>query len=287
MMMELCQQCIEYLYGLSPLKDSQPPDSGVMPIMTYGGFKRMTGFCKTHVPKDIEKALEGIKDNDEAVKAFGIDLGTRMCKRILESGTPGLHMYTLNTERSSVAILENLGLINKTQVGCGFDLGAIPVNHGIPDIRNPCIEASSSGNWRLLQGVGLPSRPDTDCSAACLNASVQGIITTDRQYSHTQSAAVFIPILAGAHVLHYPSAVLVTLGMFIELLQHSCCSNSSALQSPSSRCWCSSPCVLCTSIPKAKWASCISPSAHPTDIFDWSLTLVIFLTTQLTLGLLV
>ncbi len=88
-----------------------------MPIMTYGGFKRMTGFCKTHVPKEVEAALESIKDNDEAVKNFGIDLGTRMCKRILDSGTPGLHMYTLNTERSSVAILENLGLINKSQVG--------------------------------------------------------------------------------------------------------------------------------------------------------------------------
>ena len=95
---------------------SAPANAGVMPIMTYGGFKRMTGFCKTHAPKDIEAALEGIKDNDEAVKNFGIDLGTRMCKRILESGTPGLHMYTLNTERSAVAILENLGLINKTQV---------------------------------------------------------------------------------------------------------------------------------------------------------------------------
>lgn len=26
---------------------------GIMPIMTYGGFKRMTGFCKTKVPKDL------------------------------------------------------------------------------------------------------------------------------------------------------------------------------------------------------------------------------------------
>ena len=99
------------------LKLNSKLDTGVMPIMTYGGFKRMTGFCKTHVPKDVEEALESIKDNDEAVKNFGIDLGTRMCKRILDSGTPGLHMYTLNTERSSVAILENLGLINKSQVG--------------------------------------------------------------------------------------------------------------------------------------------------------------------------
>ena len=39
-----------------------------MPIMTYGGFKRMTGFCKTRIPADILQALEAIKDDDEAVK---------------------------------------------------------------------------------------------------------------------------------------------------------------------------------------------------------------------------
>ena len=78
----------------------------------------MTGFCKTFVPADIKEALEGIKDNDEAIKNFGIDLGTRMCRQLLEAGTPGLHMYTLNLERSAVAILENLGLITKGKV-CG------------------------------------------------------------------------------------------------------------------------------------------------------------------------
>ncbi len=87
-----------------------------MPIMTYGGFKRMTTFCKTKVPQKISDALEGIKDNEEAVKQYGIELGTEMCKRILDSGVPGLHMYTLNLERSAVAILENLGLINKSRV---------------------------------------------------------------------------------------------------------------------------------------------------------------------------
>ena len=39
-----------------------------MPIMTYGGFKRMTGFCKTRIPAELAEALEAIKDNDEAVK---------------------------------------------------------------------------------------------------------------------------------------------------------------------------------------------------------------------------
>lgn len=45
--------------------------AGIMPIMTYGGFKRMTGFCKTRIPAEILEALEAIKDNDEAVKVGG------------------------------------------------------------------------------------------------------------------------------------------------------------------------------------------------------------------------
>ena len=88
-----------------------------MPIMTYGGFKRMTGFCKTYVPPEVAATLEGIKDNEEAVRSYGIELGTAMCRRLLESGSPGLHMYTLNLERTAVAILENLGLVSKDKVG--------------------------------------------------------------------------------------------------------------------------------------------------------------------------
>lgn len=87
-----------------------------MPIMSYGGFKRMTSFCKTYIPPEISSKLELVKDNDEAVKKFGIDLGTEMCRRLLEAGTPGLHMYTLNLEHAALGILETLGLVNKTQV---------------------------------------------------------------------------------------------------------------------------------------------------------------------------
>lgn len=41
---------------------------GIMPIMTYAGFKRMTAFCKTHVPQAIMDVIESNKDNDEAIK---------------------------------------------------------------------------------------------------------------------------------------------------------------------------------------------------------------------------
>jgi methylenetetrahydrofolate reductase (NADPH) len=44
-----------------------------MPIMTYGGFKRMTGFCKTKVPKEIEDKVESLKDDEEVRKENGCE----------------------------------------------------------------------------------------------------------------------------------------------------------------------------------------------------------------------
>ncbi|CAL4945067.1 unnamed protein product [Urochloa decumbens] len=89
---------------------------GIMPINNYKGFLRMTGFCKTKIPAEITAALDPIKDNEEAVKAYGVHLGTEMCKRILATGIKTLHLYTLNMEKSALAILMNLGLIEESKV---------------------------------------------------------------------------------------------------------------------------------------------------------------------------
>ncbi|XP_022970234.1 probable methylenetetrahydrofolate reductase [Cucurbita maxima] len=89
---------------------------GIMPINNYKGFLRMTSFCKTKIPDEVMAALEPIKDNEEAVKAYGIHLGTEMCKKILAHGIKTLHMYTLNMEKSALAILMNLGLIEESKV---------------------------------------------------------------------------------------------------------------------------------------------------------------------------
>ncbi len=124
--------------------------AGIMPIMTYGGFKRMTSFCKTAIPSEISEHLEKIKDNDEAVKAYGIELGTQMCRRLLEAGTPGLHMYTLNLENASVSILQNLGLIEKSQVGHPPSHSALLAGHPSLGVKLP---------HRALSGAGVGHRP--------------------------------------------------------------------------------------------------------------------------------
>lgn len=46
-------------------------------------------FCKTYVPPEITAVLEPIKDNDEAVRAYGVELGAQMCTKILAAGVQG------------------------------------------------------------------------------------------------------------------------------------------------------------------------------------------------------
>lgn len=59
----------------------------------------------------LEKRMDAIKDDAEAVKAFGIEFGAEVCDKILKSGlAPGLHFYTLNLEKSTLGIMEKLGL---------------------------------------------------------------------------------------------------------------------------------------------------------------------------------
>mmetsp|Transcript_9918 Transcript_9918/g.17867 ORF Transcript_9918/g.17867 Transcript_9918/m.17867 type:complete len:615 (-) Transcript_9918:1080-2924(-) len=86
---------------------------GILPIQNYGGFRRMTEFCKTMIPPAVDERMEALKDDDAGVKQYGIELGIQMCKKILDSGLcPGIHFYTLNLEKSVMAIVEGLGLLS-------------------------------------------------------------------------------------------------------------------------------------------------------------------------------
>lgn len=89
---------------------------GILPIQNYRGFQKMTGFCKTKVPQAIADGIEAIKDDDAAVKEFGVRVGIDMCTRILKSGLcPGIHFYTLNLENSVMRIVDKLNLIPQTE----------------------------------------------------------------------------------------------------------------------------------------------------------------------------
>lgn len=85
---------------------------GIFPIQSYAGLSRVISFNNNVVPQHIWDDLEPIKDDDQAVKDYGIDLAIKHIKKIKEeTGINGFHIYTFNLERSSRLILEKLGLV--------------------------------------------------------------------------------------------------------------------------------------------------------------------------------
>jgi methylenetetrahydrofolate reductase (NADPH) len=87
-----------------------PVIPGLMCINAYGGFKKMSKFCKTRVPKDLEAKMESIKDDAAEVKKFGVQFGAEVCQSLVDSGVEVLHFYTLNLEKVVYGITDALGL---------------------------------------------------------------------------------------------------------------------------------------------------------------------------------
>ena len=54
------------------------------------------------------KQLESYQDQPNSLKAFGLEVVTELCKKLLDGGAPGLHFYTLNQALPSASILRNL-----------------------------------------------------------------------------------------------------------------------------------------------------------------------------------
>eukprot|EP01117_Protostelium_nocturnum_P012738 TRINITY_DN4706_c0_g1_i1.p1 TRINITY_DN4706_c0_g1~~TRINITY_DN4706_c0_g1_i1.p1 ORF type:complete len:596 (+),score=215.73 TRINITY_DN4706_c0_g1_i1:440-2227(+) len=85
---------------------------GLMPIQTYAGFTKMASLSKILVPQEVTDALSPIKNDDQAVKEYGIKLFTEMCRNLFDSGVSGIHFYTMNLEKLVTEVLTNLDLIN-------------------------------------------------------------------------------------------------------------------------------------------------------------------------------
>jgi methylenetetrahydrofolate reductase (NADPH) len=81
---------------------------GIMPITNYSQLMRFSEMCGAEVPRWIAKRLESFGDDREAIRAFGIDVVTQLCERLVKEGAPGLHFYTLNAATATKAICERL-----------------------------------------------------------------------------------------------------------------------------------------------------------------------------------
>jgi methylenetetrahydrofolate reductase (NADPH) len=83
---------------------------GIMPITNYSQLMRFSEMCGAEVPRWIARRLESFGDDRDAIRAFGLDVVTGLCQRLVDAGVPGLHFYTLNAAASTRTICERLGL---------------------------------------------------------------------------------------------------------------------------------------------------------------------------------
>lgn len=81
---------------------------GIMPINKYSQLMRFSDTCGAEIPRWIRRKLEGFGDDSESIQAFGLDVVTDLCERLLKAGAPGLHFYTLNSANLTTLIWQRL-----------------------------------------------------------------------------------------------------------------------------------------------------------------------------------
>ncbi len=91
---------------------------GINPIQTWNGFLRATQLAQTIIPQSYLDVLEPIRNDDERVRAEGTQLVAKLCRDVLSAniGISGLHFYTMNLEKGTKMLLQELGLVPRVEV---------------------------------------------------------------------------------------------------------------------------------------------------------------------------
>ena len=83
---------------------------GIMPIGNFSQLARFSDACGAEIPRWMRFKLEGYRDDAASIRAFGLDVVTALCDKLLAAGVPGLHFYTLNQAALSMEIWRRLKL---------------------------------------------------------------------------------------------------------------------------------------------------------------------------------
>jgi methylenetetrahydrofolate reductase (NADPH) len=85
-----------------------PIVAGIMPITNYTQLMRFSDMCGAEIPRWVRLKLASFGDDSASIKAFGVDVVTALCERLLAGGAPGLHFYSMNQAVPTMAVWERL-----------------------------------------------------------------------------------------------------------------------------------------------------------------------------------
>lgn len=81
---------------------------GIMPIASFSKLARFSDACGADIPRWMRKKFESFGDDSDSIKAFGLDVVTELCERLLKGGAPGLHFYCMNQAALTTEICRRL-----------------------------------------------------------------------------------------------------------------------------------------------------------------------------------
>ncbi|MDR2188509.1 MAG: methylenetetrahydrofolate reductase [NAD(P)H] [Azonexus sp.] len=83
---------------------------GIMPIVGFAKLARFSDACGAEIPRWMRRKFESFSDDADAIRAFGLDVVSELCQRLLAGGAPGLHFYSMNQATQTIEICRRLGL---------------------------------------------------------------------------------------------------------------------------------------------------------------------------------
>jgi methylenetetrahydrofolate reductase (NADH) len=84
--------------------------AGLMPVTTMRTIERSEQLSGAPFPPALAAKFEAVADDPKAVRALGIDEGSKLAQRLLDEGVPGLHFITFNFSKATREVWANLAL---------------------------------------------------------------------------------------------------------------------------------------------------------------------------------
>ena len=81
---------------------------GVMPVLRMATIARASQLSGAPFPPALLARFERIADDEQAVRALGIELCSQMCSQLLDEGVPGIHFITMNRSTATREVWQQL-----------------------------------------------------------------------------------------------------------------------------------------------------------------------------------
>jgi len=87
-----------------------PVVPGIMPFHNFAKIAQFAARDGIEIPRWVALKMEGFMDDAASIRAFGLDVVTSLCERLIAGGAPALHFYTMNQSALTTELCRRLGL---------------------------------------------------------------------------------------------------------------------------------------------------------------------------------